>query len=148
MKHKEGTFVKDVFDPNCSFGADTECVFCHGGSDVGQMLYDRLDSISTDIFNSDSSSDEIETGDSSGAALAAWDLMDPKRIWMANYALPLGGDRKGFVHFYCALYSPATWLRGTSWHNLGREVHRSRHFKVNCLFFFTFVFSLWNYCNL
>ncbi len=121
--------MKDVFDPNCNFNAETECLFCHGGNDVGQMLYDRLDAISTDIFNSDSSSDEVENLDAAVAG-AAWDLMDPKRIWMANYALPLGGDRKGFVHFYCALFSPATWLRGTSWHNLGREVHRSRHFKV------------------
>ncbi len=50
--------------------------------------------------------------------------LDPEKIWISRYSLDYQ-NRRVFIHFYCALYSPRTWFTGVKWHNVMKEVSRS-----------------------
>lgn len=48
---------------------------------------------------------------------------------MSKHPLYVNSSRLDFVHFYCALYSPVSWLHnGKNWCNVAQEVRRSFHF--------------------
>jgi hypothetical protein len=51
-------------------------------------------------------------------------LLDPERIWISRFSLG-HSNRRIFVHYYCALYSPRTWFTGSKWNNVMKEVSRS-----------------------
>lgn len=54
---------------------------------------------------------------------------DSQHIWMSKNPLYIASNRHAFVHFYCALYSPLSWLHnGKEWRNVAQEVRRSFHF--------------------
>ena len=128
-------FVQDTFDYSATYSDDTVCALCHGGiSEVsaniltifqklkcfqGQELHHKLSAISQDILNSDSDDSDVETTENT---------LDPSCVWMAKHPLINGGKRT-FVHFYCALYSPASWLKGKRWFNVTKETRRASCFK-------------------
>jgi hypothetical protein len=87
-------------------------------------MHAALYSSSTDLM--DSSSDE------EGAELVGSKqhfVPDSRRIWMSKNPIYTTSNRKGFIHFYCALYSPMSWLHsGKEWRNVGQEYRRAVHF--------------------
>lgn len=89
----------------------------------GKELHAALHSSSCDIL--DSSSDEDDKSKNRGRSV----VTDPQHIWMSRHPLKVTSNRNDYVHFYCALYSPMSWLHnGKRWCNVAQEVRRSFHF--------------------
>lgn len=86
-------------------------------------MHAALHASSCDILDS-SSDEDIKEKDNDHTL-----VMDPQRIWMSRHPLKVTSNRHDFVHFYCALYSPVSWLHnGKKWCNVAQEVRRSFHF--------------------
>ena len=58
------------------------------------------------------------------------DDVKKETVWFSKYSIALG-NRRVFVHYYCALFSPQTRFDGKKWRNVRKEVLRSSGLKCD-----------------
>lgn len=106
-------YERDIFDKSTLCDENTLCAMCNGSREVAEEMSLQLASYG-DAYDYITSDDECVEKNVNA------------RLWVSKHGICTSQKRPVWVHYYCALFSPRTWLKRSQWHNVRSEVSRAR----------------------
>eukprot|EP01038_Epipyxis_sp_PR26KG_P007271 gene7271-9910_t len=118
-------YMEDVFNTNIVVNSTDLCGMCKQDGLFGKQMSAYCQRVENNNLDGEQDDEEKNVDHES--------LLDVDMIWASKYSLLLKNtNRRLFVHYFCALYSPRIWFTGEKWNNLRKEVTRGQ--SLSCKF--------------